>query len=127
MLDQLAEDDAAASMYRDLGELLAAQEAFADGSPDDLASQLEKLSGANSPWRYSALELRALAQLRAGDTQNARATLASLVDDPRTPPDMSRRAAELLAALGGPIGAAVAGSPVAPGAGPEQEAEATIQ
>ena len=127
MLDQLAGDDAAAAMYRDLGELLAAQEEFADDAPDNLVSQLEKLTAANSPWRYSALELRALAQLRAGDTQNARATLASLVDDPRTPPDMSRRAAELLDALGGPIDAAVAGSPVAPGAGPEQEAEATTQ
>jgi hypothetical protein len=127
MLDQLAEDDAAAPLYRQLGELLAAQEEFADASPDNLTSQLDKLSAADSPWRYSALELRALAQLRAGDTAAARETLASLVDDPRTPPNLSRRAAELLASLGGPPSAKVAGSPVAPGAGPDQEAEAATQ
>jgi hypothetical protein len=127
MLDQLAEDGATASLYRDLGELLAAQEQFAEGSPDDLASQLAKLTAADNPWRHSALELSALAQLRAGDTAAARETLASLVDDPRTPPDLGRRAAELLSALGGPTDADVAGSGVAPGAAPPQEAEAAPQ
>lgn len=127
MLDQLAEDDRAATLYRDLGELLAAQEQFADTSADNLASQLAKLTAADNPWRYSALELSALAQLRAGDTEAARATLTNLVDDPRTPPDLGRRAAELLAALGGPSDADVAGSAVAPGAGPAQEAEAAPQ
>jgi hypothetical protein len=124
MLDQLAKDGAAASLYRELGELLAAQEQFGETNHDDLASQLEKLTAADSPWRYSALELSALAQLRAGDTEAARATLASLVDDPRTPPNLGRRAAELLAALGGSPDADVAGTPGAPGATPAQEAEA---
>jgi hypothetical protein len=124
MLDQLAEHDAAASLYRDLGELLATQEQFAETSADGLASQLAKLTAADNPWRYSALELSALAQLRAGDTAAARETLTSLVDDPRTPPDLGRRAAELLSALGGPSDAGAAGTAVAPGAGPAQEAEA---
>ena len=74
MLDQLAADDTTAALYRNLGELLAAQQQFAETSPDDLA----KLTAADSPWRYSALELSALAQLRAGDTAAARATLAGL-------------------------------------------------
>jgi hypothetical protein len=124
MLDQLAEDDATAPLYRNLGELLAAQQQFAEASPDNLANQLAELTAANSPWRYSALELSALAQLRAGDTAAARETLTSLVDDPRTPPDLGRRAAELLSALGGPSDADVAGTAVAPGAAPAQEAEA---
>jgi hypothetical protein len=127
LLDQLAEDDAAAALYRNLGELLAAQQQFGEASPDDLASQLAKLTAADSPWRYSALELSALAQLRAGDTAAARATLAGLVDDPRTPPDLGRRAAELLSALGGPSDADVAGTAGTPGAPPGQEAEAAPQ
>jgi hypothetical protein len=127
MLDQLAEDDAAASLYRNLGELLAAQETFGEAGPDVLAGQLEELTATDNPWRYSALELRALAQLRAGDTAAARETLTSLVDDPRTPPGLGRRAAELLAALGGSPDADLAGGPVAPGAGPAQEAEAAPQ
>jgi hypothetical protein len=124
MLDQLAKDDDAASLYRDLGELLAAQAQFGEASEDNLASQLEKLTAVDNPWRYSALELSALAQLRAGDTEAARATLASLVDDPRTPPNLGRRAAELLAALGGSPDADVAGTPGSPGATPAEEAEA---
>jgi hypothetical protein len=53
--------------------------------------------------------------------------LAGLVDDPRTPPDLGRRAAELLSALGGPPDADVAGAPGAPGATQDQEAEAKPQ
>jgi hypothetical protein len=123
MLDQLAADGATSALYRDLGELLAAQQQLGETSPDELA----KLAAADSPWRYSALELSALAQLRAGDTAAARATLAGLVDDPRTPPDLGRRAAELLSALGGPPDADVAGAPGAPGATQDQEAEAKPQ
>jgi hypothetical protein len=123
MLDQLAADGATSALYRDLGELLAAQQQLGETSPDELA----KLAAADSPWRYSALELSALAQLRAGDTAAARATLAGLVDDPRTPPDLGRRAAELLSALGGPPDADVAGAPGAPDAAQDQEAEAKPQ
>jgi hypothetical protein len=105
VLEQLAGDDAAAPLYRSLGELLAAQEQFADATPDNITQQLEQLTAADSPWRYSALELSALAQLRAGETEAARDTLTSLVDDPRTPPNLGRRAAELLSALGPASGA----------------------
>jgi hypothetical protein len=127
VLDQLAADDAAAPIYRELGELLAVQEQFAEGTPDNLTSQLKELTASGSPWRYSALELSALAQLRAGDTEAARETLASLVDDPRTPPNLGRRAGELLSALGGPLGADAAASAAGPDAGSDQEAEAASQ
>ena len=123
MLDQLAGDQSASSLYRNLGQLLAAQQEFGEAGSEDLESQLKKLTATDNPWRYSALELTALAQLRAGDKEAARETLKSLVDDPRTPPDLSRRAAELLASLGGAPDAGLAGT--APGAGPAQEAEAT--
>jgi hypothetical protein len=122
MLEELADDDAAAAIYRELGELLAAQQSFGEAAPDNLETQLAALTAEDDPWRYSALELSALAALRAGDTARARETLASLVDDPRTPPGLGRRAAELLAALGGPPTGDAAGA-VAPGAGPEPQAE----
>ncbi|HEX5080096.1 MAG TPA: tetratricopeptide repeat protein [Geminicoccaceae bacterium] len=125
LLDQLAADQGAGSVYRDLGELLAAQQKFGEADSDDLEGQLERLTAADNPWRYSALELVALAQLRAGDKEAARKTFASLVDDPRTPPDLSRRAAEILASLGGSPDAGPAGTAAAPGADPAQEAEAT--
>jgi hypothetical protein len=103
MLRQLADDGAAAPMYRELGDLLALQQQFGTESADNLTSQLESLTSTDNPWRYSALELIALAQMRAGDTTAARETLSTLVGDPRVPPDLGRRAAELLSAAGGPV------------------------
>jgi hypothetical protein len=120
MLEQLAGDAGAAAIYRELGELLAAQQSFGEAAPDNLERQLAALTAEDDPWRYSALELSALAALRAGDTARARETLGSLVEDPRPPPGLGRRAAELLAALGGPLDTAAA---VPPGAGPDPNAE----
>jgi hypothetical protein len=127
MLHQISEDSGTAALYRDLGELLAAQEAFGEAGSDNLSSRLAKLTAEHNPWRYSALELSALTQLREGNTEAARATLAMLVEDPRTPRDLGRRAAELLSALGGPSDAGVASETVDPGAGPQPEAEAAPQ
>jgi hypothetical protein len=101
-LQQLAANDDAEPVYRSLGELLAAQRIFADAQPTAVLAELEPLVGINDPWRYSALELRALAQMQSGDTAAARQTLDELLDDPLTPPQLGRRAAELLAYLGGP-------------------------
>jgi hypothetical protein len=100
-LARLAGSDDAAPVYRSLGELLMAQRQLAEAEAPTPA-ELEPLTGIDSPWRYSALELRALTQMRNGDTVAARQTLDDLLADPQTPPDLARRAAELLAFLGGP-------------------------
>lgn len=102
VLDQLASDDDAAPIYRSLGELLATQQQFAEAQAAVPLSDLEALAGSDDPWRFSALELRALAQMQSGDTVAARRTLDDLLADPLTPPNLARRAAELLAFLGGP-------------------------
>ena len=101
-LEQLAANDDAQPVYRSLGELLATQRAFAEAQPSAVLAELEPLVGIDDPWRYSALELRALAQMQSGDTAAARQTLDDLLADPLTPPQLGRRAAELLAFLGGP-------------------------
>jgi hypothetical protein len=101
-LEQLAANDDALPVYRSLGELLATQRAFPDAEPTAVLAELEPLLGINDPWRHSALELRALAQMQSGDTAGARQTLDDLLADPLTPPQLGRRAAELLAFLGGP-------------------------
>jgi hypothetical protein len=100
-LEQLAANHDADPVYRSLGELLAAQRDFANAQPSAVLAGLEPLVGINDPWRYSALELRALAQMQSGDTAAARQTLDDLLADPLTPPQLGRRAAELLAFLGG--------------------------
>ena len=101
-LDRLAADGDAAPVYRSLGELLATQQQLADAQAPASLTGLEPLTGIDNPWRFSALELRALAQMQGGDTVAARQTLDDLLADPLTPPDLARRAAELLAVLGGP-------------------------
>lgn len=111
ILAGLAADDDAAPVYRKLGELLAVQRAFDATPPDRLTDQLAGLTEDASPWRHSALELKALAQLKAGDREAARRTLEQLLGDPRTPPNLGRRAAELLAALGGPVETAANATP----------------
>jgi len=105
-LSTLSSSDQAAPEYRELGQLLAVQRDFDSADPATLTSRLAGLTAPGAPWRYSALELQALAQLRAGQTDAARHTLGDLVQDPGTPPDLSRRSAELLASLGGPLEAA---------------------
>jgi hypothetical protein len=102
-LDRLSESEDAAPVYRELGDLLALQQAFEGTDGSALSGRLAELTEANAPWRYSALELQALAQLRAGETEAARRTLETLLADPLTPANLSRRAAELMAALGGPL------------------------
>ena len=102
VLDRLATDDDAAPIYRSLGELLAKQQQFVLADADVPLAELEPLASSDGPWRYSALELRALAQMQSGETVAARQTLDDLLADPLTPPNLARRAAELLAFLGGP-------------------------
>jgi hypothetical protein len=115
-LSDLAEDGDATTLYRKLSSLLTTHGEFENIAPETLTARLEPMADANEPWRYSARELTALAQMRAGQTEAARRTLIELLGDPGTPPNLVRRAGELLAALGGPVpdqppaaGAAAAG------------------
>jgi hypothetical protein len=93
-----------AADVRQLGRLLVLQSEVDEGAG---AADLEPLTRDGVPWRHSAAEMQALAQIRAGQTEAARETLRPLVDDPSAPVNLSRRAAELLAALGEPAAAPV--------------------
>jgi hypothetical protein len=122
-LEQLAANQGTDPVYRSLGELLVAQRDFANAQPSAVLTEVEPLIGINDPWRYSALELRALAQMQSGDTAAARQSLDDLLADPLTPPELGRRAAQLLAFLGGPPAseqpaAATGEQPAAQAAGP---------
>jgi hypothetical protein len=126
-LAALAGDDDADPVYRELGDLLVIQQNLDGSDADALTDQLDALTASDAPWRHSALELTAVAQLEAGDLAAAKATLEALLADPETPPRLSQRAAELMAALGGgPGGAAPSsvGSSPDPSATGDAEAEA---
>ena len=58
-------------------------------------------SASASPWRFTALEIRAAAALRAKDEAKARDMLTRIADDPGAPTSLRARATEMLQALGG--------------------------
>ncbi|HEX6144303.1 MAG TPA: tetratricopeptide repeat protein [Geminicoccaceae bacterium] len=102
-LEGLAEDDGAGELYRQLSRLLVLQQQLQELGPERTLAELQPLLAEEAPWRHSALELKALAELEAGAEVEARNTLSGLVSDPTTPSGVSRRASELLQALGGPV------------------------
>ncbi|MDX2102317.1 MAG: tetratricopeptide repeat protein [Alphaproteobacteria bacterium] len=87
--------------FRDLALISAAKLRLDRDPPATVLSVLEPLSAATAPYRFTARELRALAQLKAGDQAAARVSLQALADDLEAPSGVRARASELLQAIGG--------------------------
>ncbi len=97
--DVLADNGSADPVYRDVATLLAAQYSLKNGDPRAIIAKLTPLTTADNPWHPSALELTALAQLKAGDRTAARATYQRIADDLAAPQGLRARATEMLTAL----------------------------
>jgi hypothetical protein len=97
--EAISADASVETGFRDLATVLAAQYALAKGDPKAIAARLQPLIQSAGPWQPSALELTALAQLKAGDKKAAHATFQRLADDLAAPQGLRSRAAEMLAAL----------------------------
>jgi len=95
----LAADGSVDAVYRELAQLLSAMHQLATADPKSLITDLEPLTKEDSPWRPSALELTALAHLRAGERDAARDIYKKLADDLAAPQALRQRAAEMAAAL----------------------------
>jgi hypothetical protein len=95
----LAADSSVDPVYRDVATLLAAQYGLAAGDPKAIIAKLAPLTSADNPWHPSALELTALADLKAGDKAAARTTYQRIADDLSAPQGLRARAAEMLTAL----------------------------
>ncbi len=98
-----AYQDVAASvddpLYDDLAVLLsviAEMREPGSGSPGGdsaaLAAQLEPLTAAGRPWRYSALELSAHLALQTGEDERAKEIFQSLANDAQAPQTIQARA-----------------------------------
>jgi hypothetical protein len=87
--------------FRDLAVLLAAmqQMQMREAAAKTVIARLRPLTAPGNPWRPSALELTALAELEAGDKSGARRLYQGLAADPSAPSDLRSRAAEMVAAL----------------------------
>ncbi len=95
----IAQDGSVDTIYRELATLLAALHELPSGEPKTIISDIAGLTNPGNPWRPSALEITALAHLRAGERKEARDIYKGLADDLTTPQGLRGRAAEMSAAL----------------------------
>ncbi len=98
-LRAIAADGNVDEPYRSMAAILSAQYGIDDEPPADIISRLQPLTAPPNAWRFSALELTALAQLKSGDKPAALNSYKQLADDLAAPQSMRQRASEIIAAL----------------------------
>lgn len=96
--DDVARDDAAKGIYRDLANVMWGLHSLQEGDPAAIEARLAPL--AEGAWKSSVQEIRALAAIRRGETEVARGLLTALVADATAPQGLRDRAGKLLAGLG---------------------------
>jgi hypothetical protein len=96
---RIADDGRISPTFRGLANLLAAMQAGPNADPRTTIARLAPLAADDNPWRPTALELTAAAQLKLRDNKAALATYRRLADDLAAPRDLRARAAEMAAAL----------------------------
>ena len=85
---------------RNAATLLAALSGMETADPAAVERQVTSLTTPGNPWRHLAWEIAAVAAMKAGNSEQARALYTRIADDPEAPPGLRGRAAEMLAALG---------------------------
>ncbi len=96
-LNAIAGDGSVDQVYRDLATVLAGLYGVDQAKPDDTIQHMKPLT--EGPWRYTALEVTALAQLKAGDQAAALKTYQGLADDLGAPSSVRARATEIVNGL----------------------------
>ena len=97
--DRIAQSDAAGPALRDLATLLSVMQETLATDPKTAVARLKPLTAAGDPWRPTALEMTAAAQLKLGNSKSALEIYKGLADDPTAPRNLRARAAEMTAAL----------------------------
>ncbi len=99
--NQIAADDAADPLLRDLANLLWAQHALGTAPNDQVADRLQPLTAPENPYHALAQETQGLLYLNEGKTDSAKALFNQLAADPTAPDGVRNRADGLLAKLNG--------------------------
>jgi hypothetical protein len=97
--DRIVDGSGVDPAFRDLATLRAVMESPPGSDPKATITRLAPLTKQGNPWRPTAIELTAAAQLQRGARKDALALYKSLADDLTTPRDLRARAAEMVAAL----------------------------
>lgn len=96
---RIAEESGLSPSFRDLAILLSVMQEALDANPKAAIARLAPLTAAGTPWRPTALEMTAAAQLKLGDKKAALDIYKGLADDLTAPRSLRARAAEMAAAL----------------------------
>lgn len=96
-LSAIAADGTIDPVYRDLATVLAGLYSVDQAKPDETIARVKPL--ADGPWHFTALEVTALAQLKAGDKTAALKTYQELADDLGAPASLRARATEIVNGL----------------------------
>ncbi|WP_043360662.1 tetratricopeptide repeat protein [Belnapia sp. F-4-1] len=97
--EEVARDGSIDPLYRDLGTVMWGLHSLDAGDPAAIEGRLAPL--AEGPWRASVQEIRALAAMKRGATEEAKQLLTGLTTAPATPQGVRDRAGKLLAEIGG--------------------------
>jgi hypothetical protein len=97
--DKLAGDNTVDPGFRDAAMLLSARYTLDKGDPQTVVAKLQPLTVATSPWHGMALELSALAELKAGNNAKAHSDFDTLSKDATVPQGVRQRAGEMAATL----------------------------
>ena len=85
--------------YRDLAIILLALNTFDTADPATMIRRLEPITASENPMRFSALELTALFEQKAGNAARASEIYGRLSEDASAPGPMRERAREMLRAF----------------------------
>jgi len=96
-LSAIAADGTVDPVYRDLATVLAGLYSVDQAKPDENIARMKPL--ADGPWHFTALEVTALAQLKAGDKAAALKSYQELADDLGAPASLRARATEIVNGL----------------------------
>jgi hypothetical protein len=97
--DAIAKDGAVDQIYRDLATVLWGLHAVDSLDPPVVIERLMPLTAETNPWHATAIEVTAIAHLKAGDRAAAKADYQKIVDDLTVPRGVRARATQMLAAL----------------------------
>ena len=97
---ELADDTSVSEVYRGLANILGALHGFDSLEPMAIQQRVAPLMADGNPWRHSAKELHALADWKAGKTEEARKQFIALTEGKDTTSGVRERAAEMVGLLG---------------------------
>jgi len=109
--DAISADGSADGAVRDMARIRAAYLLLDSAQVPEIASHVEPLINSESPYRFAAREVLALARYKAGEREAARTLFAELASDPGTPSALRTRAEVMYGFTSG--GADTPGKPAA--------------